>query len=257
MTYNVSDAAGNAAAEVVRTVNVIQDTTAPVITLIGSANISLELGDSFSDPGATATDNVDGDLTSSIVVGGDVVDTNTAGSYVITYNVSDSAGNAATQVTRTVTVNPDTTAPVITLNGASVIDLTEGDSYTELGATATDNIDGDISANIVIGGDTVDTNAVATYVVTYNVSDAAGNAANEVTRTINVLAGPTCDDGIQNGDETGVDCGGSCAPCSTADVILNEGYFETGWDGWIDGGGDCARRNDGSISYASESDMLH
>ncbi|WP_411893900.1 immunoglobulin-like domain-containing protein [Winogradskyella sp. A2] len=252
VTYNVSDAAGNAATEVVRTVNVIQDTTAPVITLIGSANISLELGDSFSDPGATATDNVDGDITANIVVGGDTVDTNTAGTYIITYNVSDAAGNAATQVTRTVTVNPDATPPVITLNGASVIELIEGDTYTELGATATDNIDGDITANIVIGGDVVDTNTVGTYLVTYNVSDASGNAANEVTRTVNVSAAPTCSDGIQNGDETGVDCGGSCAPCTPTDVILNEGYFETGWDSWIDGGSDCARRSDAARSYEGQ-----
>ena len=252
VTYNVSDAAGNNATEVVRTVNVILDTTAPVITLIGSANISLELGDSFTDPGATATDNVDGDITSSIVVGGDAVDTNTAGSYVITYNVSDAAGNAATQVTRTVTVNPDATAPVITLNGASVIDLTEGDTYTELGATATDNIDGDISANIIIGGDVVNANTAGTYVVTYNVSDAAGNVANQVIRTVNVAPAPTCNDGIQNGDETGVDCGGSCAPCSASDVVLNEGYFETGWDNWIDGGSDCARRLDEARSYEGQ-----
>lgn len=61
---------------------------------------------------------------------------------------------------------------------------------------------------------------------------------------------PTCTDGIQNGDETGVDCGGSsCAPCSTGgnDVLL-EGYFESGWDGWSDGGSDCARYS-GSRSY--------
>ncbi len=61
---------------------------------------------------------------------------------------------------------------------------------------------------------------------------------------------PTCDDGIQNGDETGVDCGGSsCAPCSTGgNVTLLEGYFETGWDGWSDGGSDVARYS-GSRSY--------
>ena len=56
----------------------------------------------------------------------------------------------------------------------------------EEGATATDNVDGDISANIVIGGDTVDTNTAGQYIVTYNVSDAAMNAATEVTRTVNV-----------------------------------------------------------------------
>ena len=61
---------------------------------------------------------------------------------------------------------------------------------------------------------------------------------------------PTCTDGIQNGDETGIDCGGSsCAPCqTTGPVVLHEGFFETGWDGWSDGGGDCYRDND-SRSY--------
>ncbi|WP_046746098.1 M43 family zinc metalloprotease [Kordia zhangzhouensis] len=61
---------------------------------------------------------------------------------------------------------------------------------------------------------------------------------------------PTCDDGIQNGDETGVDCGGSsCAPCQTGGTtVLHEGYFETGLDGWEDGGSDCFRYS-GSFSY--------
>ncbi|WP_255572887.1 reprolysin-like metallopeptidase [Hanstruepera marina] len=162
------------------------DTTPPVITLNGSSTIDLELGESYTELGATATDNVDGDISANIVIGGDSVDSNTVGTYVITYNVSDAAGNAATQVTRTVNVNPDTTAPIISLNGASVINLTVGDSYTELGATATDNLDGDISANIVIAGDTVDGNTAGTYVVTYNVSDSSGNAADEVIRTVNV-----------------------------------------------------------------------
>jgi hypothetical protein len=80
------------------------------------------------------------------------VNTNIAATYTVTYNVSDAAGNAATQVTRTVVVNPDTTAPVITLIGASTINLNVGDTYTEQGATATDNYDGDITANIVITG---------------------------------------------------------------------------------------------------------
>jgi len=80
----------------------------------------------------------------------------------------------------------DAIIPVITLNGAAIINLSLGDTYTELGATATDNVDGDLTSSIVVGGDTVDTNQVGTYVVTYNVSDMAGNAAVEVTRTVNV-----------------------------------------------------------------------
>ena len=50
------------------TVNAAADTTAPVITLAGSSTINLTVGDTFTDPGATATDDVDGDLTSSITI---------------------------------------------------------------------------------------------------------------------------------------------------------------------------------------------
>ncbi len=83
----------------------VTDTTAPVITLVGDNPLELAEGDTFTDPGATALDNVDGDITGNIVVGGDTVDTNTPGSYVITYNVMDTAGNAAVEMTRTVNVS--------------------------------------------------------------------------------------------------------------------------------------------------------
>ncbi|WP_204244180.1 immunoglobulin-like domain-containing protein, partial [Wocania ichthyoenteri] len=172
---------------------------APVITLNGASTIDLNVGDVYTEQGATANDNKDGDITASVVVAGDVVDTNTAGTYVVTYNVSDAAGNAATQVTRTVNVIPDTTAPVITLNGASTIDLNVGDVYTEQGATANDNKDGDITASVVVAGDVVDTNTAGTYVVTYNVSDTAGNAATQVTRTVNVAEVPSgCIGGVSS-----------------------------------------------------------
>lgn len=82
------------------------DTEAPVIALNGNATINLIEGAPFVDPGATAADNVDGDITGDIVVSGDVVDNGTVGTYIIRYNVSDAAANAATEVTRTVNVNP-------------------------------------------------------------------------------------------------------------------------------------------------------
>lgn len=78
------------------------DTTPPVITLIGSANVTLNQGDNYIDEGATATDNVDGDLTSSISVSGNV-DTATIGNYTLTYSVSDSSGNSAS-ATRNISV---------------------------------------------------------------------------------------------------------------------------------------------------------
>ncbi len=162
------------------------DLEAPVITLNGASTVNLNVGETYTELGATATDNIDGNLTSSIVIGGDTVNTSLGGTYVVTYNVSDAAGNAATEVTRTVNMIPDTTAPVITLIGSTNISLELGDSYSDQGATATDNIDGNLTSTILVGGDTVNTNAVGLYTITYNVSDAAGNAASEVIRTVTV-----------------------------------------------------------------------
>lgn len=174
------------------------DTTAPVITLTGASTINLEVGDAYNELGATATDNVDGNLTSSIVITG-TVNTNSAGTYTKYYNVSDASGNAANQVTRTINVTQpaDTTAPVITLTGASTINLEVGDAYTELGATATDNVDGDLTSSIVITG-TVNTSSAGTYTKYYNVSDAAGNAATQRTRSI-IVTEPSTGSGCTSG----------------------------------------------------------
>ena len=77
--------------------------TGPEITLIGEAVISLEFGAGYIDAGATALDGTDGNITENITIEGEV-DINTVGEYTLTYNVSNAAGNAATQVTRTVHV---------------------------------------------------------------------------------------------------------------------------------------------------------
>lgn len=79
------------------------DTTKPVITLLGSASMSVAQGTSFTDPGATASDNIDGNITSRIIRSGNV-NTATTGTYLLSYNVVDAAGNAANSVTRTITV---------------------------------------------------------------------------------------------------------------------------------------------------------
>ncbi|QTA78556.1 immunoglobulin-like fold-containing and DUF5011 [Desulfonema limicola] len=193
--YNVSDAAGNAATEVTRTVVVeaCEDTTPPVITLTGDAEVKVCLNTAYEDAGATANDNVDGDITANIVKTGLPIDTAAAGTYTVKYNVSDAAGNAATEVTRTVVVEAceDTTPPVITLNGGATVNVCLNAAYEDAGATANDNVDGDITANIVKTGLPIDTAAAGTYTVKYNVSDAAGNAATEVTRTVVVEA---CED---------------------------------------------------------------
>jgi hypothetical protein len=89
------------------------DTTPPVITLTGANPLDIECNvDTYTDPGFSASDACDGSLTGSVVVAGDTVDESTPGTYNVTYNVSDAAGNPATEVTRVVTVE-DTLDPVI------------------------------------------------------------------------------------------------------------------------------------------------
>gem|GEM_PF-3054319 len=83
----------------------VVDTEKPTITLIGDAVIQLIVGDTYIDEGASATDNIDGNLTGEIVVTNAVIDTDIIGTHLITYNVSDTAGNAADEMERTVTVN--------------------------------------------------------------------------------------------------------------------------------------------------------
>lgn len=80
----------------------------------------------------------------------------------------------------------DIKAPVISINGGGTINLSVGDTYTEAGATAYDDTDGDVSAKIITTG-TVNTNVAGTYTITYTVSDTAGNIGT-ATRTVVVKA---------------------------------------------------------------------
>jgi hypothetical protein len=182
LTYDVTDAAGNHATQATRTVHV-GDAVAPVITLLGEAELTVAFGATFTDPGATAVDNADGTLTAAIVVTG-TVDTRHVGTYELHYTVSDSSGNRAIQRTRTVHVI-DTVPPVITLLGDPVINLLVGDTFADPGATARDNADGILTAAIVVGG-TVTTAAPGTHHLTYDVTDSSGNDAVQVTRTVHV-----------------------------------------------------------------------
>jgi len=97
------DAAGNWQEEATTYIWTI-DTTPPVITLLGDNPVNLYVGNTYDDAGATALDDVDGDITSDIITV-NPVDTATAGTYTITYNVSDTAGNSAKEVIRTVNIS--------------------------------------------------------------------------------------------------------------------------------------------------------
>lgn len=77
---------------------------APVITLQGDTPIVICVGSVYTDPGARAVDSSGGDITGSIVVN-NPVNAGRAGNYIVTYDVTDGAGTAARQVSRTVVVN--------------------------------------------------------------------------------------------------------------------------------------------------------
>lgn len=103
ITYYVRDHAGNESVKLVEITNI--DREKPVITLLGDSRISLVQGSDYTDPGAMANDNLDGDLTDRIEVEGKV-DTSRPGQYTLRYSVADRAGNEAEEVVRTVNVTP-------------------------------------------------------------------------------------------------------------------------------------------------------
>ena len=100
-------------------VQVIADNVPPEIVLIGSATIFVPLGNSYTDAGASATDNVDGDISDRIVVD-NPVNTDRAGTYTISYSVEDLAGNSAI-ATRTVIV--EVVAPVERSSGGGAVSI--------------------------------------------------------------------------------------------------------------------------------------
>ncbi len=95
----------------------VADTVKPEITLLGANPINLTVGDVFTDPGATANDNIDGDITNRIHLKSDI-NTAIAGTYIASYNVSDLAGNSAS-ITRTVIINNVAPQQGIVIDGNS------------------------------------------------------------------------------------------------------------------------------------------
>lgn len=206
ISYKVTDS-GGLSVQVNRTLNVtpkpvapaVPINTAPTISLLGSTTISLTQGATFADPGATATDKEEGNVSSKIVKTGSV-NTSVVGTTTLTYKITD-IGNLSAQVTRTVIVNPKpNTAPTIKLNGLQTVTLVQGDIYSEQGATATDTEDGTITSKIVITG-FINTANVGTTTLVYKITD-LGNLSSEVVRTVVInpkdpckLTGPTPNDG--------------------------------------------------------------
>ena len=159
-----------------------EDTTPPIITLKGENPSILIKGTAYKEAGATAVDDIDGNINVTIT---GAVDINKINSYRITYKAKDCSGNESI-TTRTVNVisTQNTTKPTIILQGKNPLELIKGTAYKEAGATATDTIDGTIK--VTISG-RVDINVINSYRITYKAKNSAGYET-VVTRIVNVIS---------------------------------------------------------------------
>jgi hypothetical protein len=167
--------------------------TKPIITVSGNTTTTVTESGTAPTFTASAVDNAGVDITDNIVVSGDTVNTSIPATYVIRYNVVDASGEAANEVIRTVIVEEalsDGESPTLTVSGNATTTITVGDAEPVFTVSAFDNLDGNITSFIIIEG-TPDASAPNTYVLTFNVEDAAGNFAIEVTRTVIVQAAST------------------------------------------------------------------
>jgi len=185
--FTLTDASGNKAIAKRRTVIVVLDRTAPVLTLNGAAVVTVEQCGTFNDPGAVAFDKVDGNLTSAILVSG-TVNTSATGSYTLTYTAADAQGNTAT-LTRTVNV-VDTKKPGIYKVGVRIANNTTVN--VQINSVFVDDIYADDVCNGSIAitktpgfNGPVNTAVRATYPITYTATDPSGNKADEYGYTIN------------------------------------------------------------------------
>ncbi|MEF2095128.1 immunoglobulin-like domain-containing protein [Bacillus sp. CFBP9009] len=180
LKYSVTDKGKNTRT-VTRVITVKKDKEKPKIT--GATNKTVYKGYSFNPKtSVTATDNVDGNITSKITISGKV-NVNEAGIYKLQYTAKDKTGNK-TIMSRTITVKKDTTKPQITGAGEKTINY--GTSFdSKSGVKATDDVDGAITSKMTITG-SVEVRKVGTYKLVYSVKDKTDNKTT-VTRTINVV----------------------------------------------------------------------
>lgn len=184
------DSFGNTKTSEVR--NILVDVTKPEVNVgedkITNANILIDAItsdnlagiDSYSWSKISGSGNVN---FSSSNAEDTTVDMDSDGSYILQLIVVDKAGNTNSD---DLTVMWDITPPVITLSGDNPQTIEVFDSYTELEATALDNLAGDLTGEIIIDISNVNTDVLGTYNVLYDVSDLAGNSDQE-TRVVNVV----------------------------------------------------------------------
>jgi PKD repeat protein len=212
VTYQVRDKSGNSAQTITRTVKVV-DTIAPVLTLNGPQNDSVDVFKSYTDPGVTVSDNYDKNQDITIVVSGSFYtafaggkNSSVTGTYTIIYTATDQSGNKSS-ITRTVRVL-DHEPPVIRLIGDAAVSVCRWFPYVDAGYTVSDNYDKAAKIKVEtlgnytrIGGTTM-ANLLYLY---YKATDQAGNAGYTGYRYIEVKSENdfTCLNAVNNNVNSG------------------------------------------------------
>ncbi|MBE1443035.1 Ig-like domain-containing protein [Paenibacillus sp. OAS669] len=189
------DIAGNTSPES-NTVTFTIDTTPSAAPIVVTPANGFKTNNAMPDISGTA----EADAAVTVVLDGAAAGTTTAaangswswtpasalaeGPHTVKAMATDTVGNTSPD-SNTIMFTIDTMAPVITLLGSNAISITEGEPFVDPGATAVDNMDGDLSAHITVTG-TVYNQIPETYTLRYNVRDIAGNAALEAIRTVRV-----------------------------------------------------------------------
>ncbi len=174
----------------------VVDNVNPNISLNGEGESYVCPGKDYVEEGYTASDNYDGDITDNVIVDKQ--------NDIIKYSVRDKSGNYS-EIERKI-IFIDREEPIIELKGGNDIYIYKDNKYIEMGYTASDNCDGDIT-NKVISTGTVDTTKVGTYTINYEVIDSSNNKTS-IKRNVTVRERPiyygdgiiylTFDDGPSN-----------------------------------------------------------
>lgn len=195
--YSVSDTSGNTTnierkiivqeyEDIEVTIGSNFDSITPQIELKGSNPYCMEVGQKYKEPGAIATDNIDGNITDRIKVDSSAVTGLRNGNFRVTYEVSDTYGHKAiayrsVMVRTECVINIDddkpkvNTRPQVHLKGKTSITIDLNKPYSDLGATAWDKEDGAIKAVMI--RNTVNVNKAGIYEVVYKATDSGGLSA--------------------------------------------------------------------------------
>ncbi len=157
---------------------IVEDTTAPIIDLIGDIEIEVVVFDDYLDEGATCSDNYD---TSCTIVTVSTVNVDVLGTYTVVYTVVDVSGNETIAERKVHVV--DTIAPNLNLVGDLELNLNVFEDYIDAGYICIDNYDAVCDVELT---STLDNQVLGTYSIEFVATDSSGNKT-LVTRVIHVL----------------------------------------------------------------------